>query len=203
MNAFDLWELTTLYQEVHGAAYWLSRPRPAGRAATGLDPPEPERDAATRAKLPNLVDYYRYRTGSHEQRFPPLPALPRGGGRGQDRLPPPSAGRVGVGTILPFRYPDPRDPYTSGLSPLRACYEQACLPSQYAAFKRAKFDNHAIPDAIVSPDEVIGEEERDRLERSGTAVSGGAAAARWSWPRTPCGCSCWTTRWATSPPWPT
>src|SRR5207237_8406107 len=22
MNAFDLWELTTLYQEVHGSAYW-------------------------------------------------------------------------------------------------------------------------------------------------------------------------------------
>src|SRR5205807_1667499 len=28
----------------------------------------------------------------------------------------------------------------------------------------AKFNNDAIPDAIVSPDEVIGEEERDRLE---------------------------------------
>ncbi len=66
--------------------------------------------------------------------------------------------------MITFRYPDPRDPYRGGLSPLRACYEQAALTSDFAAFKRAKFDNHAVPDAIVSPEEVIGEEERDRLE---------------------------------------
>lgn len=30
MNAFDLWELTTLYQEVHGAAYWLLDIGPLG-----------------------------------------------------------------------------------------------------------------------------------------------------------------------------
>jgi HK97 family phage portal protein len=88
---------------------------------------------------PNLVDYYLYRTGSREQRFRPE-------------------------QVIHFRYPDPRDPYTGGLSPLRACYEQAALTSEFAAFKRAKFENHAVPDAIVSPDEVIGEEERDRLE---------------------------------------
>jgi phage portal protein BeeE len=33
-----------------------------------------------------------------------------------------------------------------------------------SAFKGTKFANHAIPDAIISPDEVIGEEERDRLQ---------------------------------------
>jgi HK97 family phage portal protein len=47
---------------------------------------------------------------------------------------------------------------------LRACYEQAALVSEFAAFKRAKFENHAVPDALVSPDQVLGEEERDRLE---------------------------------------
>jgi len=66
--------------------------------------------------------------------------------------------------VIHFRYPDPRDPYTGGLSPLRACYEQACLAREFAAFKTAKFQNHALPDAIISPDEVLGEEERDRLE---------------------------------------
>ena len=38
------------------------------------------------------------------------------------------------------------------------------LLSDYAAFKKAKFENHGVPDALVTPDEVIGEEERDRLE---------------------------------------
>jgi HK97 family phage portal protein len=139
-TTFDLWELTTLYQEVHGSAYWyldldplLNVPRavwilPAQNVA-------PRREPDSR----NIVDYYVYRNGRSEERFAPE-------------------------QIVHFAYPDPRDPYTSGLSPLRACFEQASLISDFAAFKKAKFDNSAIPDAIVSPDEVMGEEERDRLE---------------------------------------
>jgi HK97 family phage portal protein len=88
---------------------------------------------------PRLVDYYEYRTGAREQRFSP-------------------------DEIIHFRYPDPRDPYTAGLSPLRACFEQVSLTSEYSAYKSAKFSNHAIPDAIISPETILGEEERDRLE---------------------------------------
>jgi HK97 family phage portal protein len=138
-NAFDLWELTTLYQEVHGSAYWYLDLGPLGTpASVWLLPSQnvtPRRDADS----PHLVDYYLYRTGTREQRFDP-------------------------GHVIHFRYPDPRDPYTGGLSPLRACYEQAALTGEFAAFKRARFDNHAVPNALVTPDEVIGEEERDRLE---------------------------------------
>jgi HK97 family phage portal protein len=88
---------------------------------------------------PNLVDYYLYRTGGRDQRFAPE-------------------------QIVHFRYPDPRDPYTSGLSPLRACFEQVATAGDYAAFKKARFENHAVPDAVVSPERTLGEEERDRLE---------------------------------------
>jgi HK97 family phage portal protein len=137
---FDLWELTTLYQEVHGSAYWyldldpvLGVPRSVWILPSQNVTPRREADST------NVVDYYLYRNGTSEERFPPE-------------------------RIVHFRYPDPRDPYTSGLSPLRACFEQAALTSEYAAFKKAKFENHAIPDAIISPDEVMGEEERDRLE---------------------------------------
>lgn len=139
-NAFDLWELTTLYQEVHGSAFWfldldpvLNVPR-----AVWILPSQnvtPRRDPNST----NLVDYYLYRNGRSEERFAPE-------------------------QVIHFAYPDPRDPYTSGLSPLRACFEQAAITSDYAAFKKAKFENHAVPDAIISPDEVMGEEERDRLE---------------------------------------
>jgi Phage portal protein len=139
MNAFDLWELTTLYQEVHGAAYWLLDFGPLGTPRQIWILPSQNVTPRRAPDSPNLVDYYLYRTGSREQRFRP-------------------------DQVVHFRYPDPRDPYTGGLSPLRACYEQAALTSEFAAFKRAKFENHAVPDAVVSPDEVIGEEERDRLE---------------------------------------
>ncbi len=140
LGRFDLWELTTLYQEVHGSAYWYLDFDPV------LDVPRniwvlPAQNVTPRREpgSTNVVDYYLYRTGGREQRFAPQ-------------------------QVVHFRYPDPRDPYTSGLSPLRACFEQIALLSDYAAFKKAKFENHAVPDAIVSPDEVIGEEERDRLE---------------------------------------
>jgi hypothetical protein len=140
LTTFDLWELTTLYQEVHGSAYWyldfdpvLNVPR-----AVWLLPSQnvtPRRDPNSAS----LVDYYLYRNGRSEEHFAPE-------------------------QIIHFAYPDPRDPYTSGLSLLRACFEQVALTSEYAAFKKAKFENHAIPDAVISPDEVMGEEERDRLE---------------------------------------
>jgi HK97 family phage portal protein len=140
LGAFDLWELTTLYQEVHGSAYWyldldplLGIPRAVWLLPAQNVTPRREPDS------PSVVDYYLYRTGSREERFDPT-------------------------EVIHFRYPDPRDPYTGGLSPLRACFEQVATSSDYAAFKKAKFENHAVPDALVSPDTVLGEEERDRLE---------------------------------------
>jgi HK97 family phage portal protein len=138
-NAFDLWEMTTLYQEVHGSAYWYLR-------LGALDIPEeiwilpaqhvtPVREKNSR----RLVDYYRYRAGDREQRFRPE-------------------------EIIHFRYPDPRDPYTRGYSPLLAAFEQVALTSEYQALKQAVYANQAVPGAVVSPAEIISPEERDRLE---------------------------------------
>jgi HK97 family phage portal protein len=138
-NAHDLWEITTLYQEVTGSAYWL-----IDRDALGVPEaiwplpahnvtPHRARDSAS------LVDAYVYRAGSAEDSFKPE-------------------------EVIHFRYPDPRDPYRAGLSPLRAAFEQASLVSEFTAFRKARLENHALPDAILTPDEVIGEVERDRLE---------------------------------------
>jgi HK97 family phage portal protein len=138
-NAFDLWELTTLYQEVHGSAYWYLDLGPLGVPQGIWILPSQNVTPRREPDSPRLVDYFLYRTGTHEQRFAPE-------------------------RIIHFRYPDPRDPYTNGLSPLRACFEQVSLTSDFAAFKKAKFENHAVPDAVVSPEQVLGEEERDRLE---------------------------------------
>jgi HK97 family phage portal protein len=138
-NSFDLWELTTFYQEVLGSAYWYLRFGPLGvPEEIWILPAQnvtPKREPQSR----RLVDYYEYRTGMQVQRFGPA-------------------------EVIHFRYPDPKDPYTAGLSPLRACWEQAALTSEYLAFKKAVWENSAVPGLVVSPDSVIGEEERDRLE---------------------------------------
>src|SRR5262249_22768119 len=67
--------------------------------------------------------------------------------------------------IVHFRMPDPRDPYCSGLSPLRACFEQAALTSEFAAMKRSIYDNAALPSVMITPEEAMGTDERDRLEK--------------------------------------
>lgn len=139
-NGHDLLEQTTLAQEVHGCAYWLIDANALG-VPTAIWPLPAHRVTPWRdPDSPNLVDCYLHRAGGEERRFAPE-------------------------QVIAFRYPDVRDPYTGGLSPLRACFEQVRLTAELAAFKASKFAHHALPDAIISPDGVLGEEERDRLER--------------------------------------
>lgn len=130
-NAFDLWELTTLYQEVIGIAYWLLEFGPMNTPVAIWPLPS--------HRVTPTADGYVYRNANGEQ-------------------------HLSSEQLIVFRYPDPRDPYSGGLSPLRACYDQACLASEWTAYKRARFDNHALPDAIVSPEGVMGDDERVRLE---------------------------------------
>jgi HK97 family phage portal protein len=138
-NAFDLWELTELYLEVHGSAYWLlDFDRLLGvPESIWLLPAHlvtPRRELGSR----NIVDHYEYR-GVQTERFAP-------------------------GRVIHFRFPDPRDPYCSGLSPLRACFEQVANTSQFAAMKRAIYENAALPSAVITPKESLGKTERERLE---------------------------------------
>src|SRR5438445_1072688 len=153
-NSFDLWELTTFYQEVLGSAYWCLRFGALGVPNEIWILPAQNVSPKRQPNSRQLIDYYEYRTGMSMERFRP-------------------------DEIMHFRYPDPRDPYTAGLAPLRACWEQAALTSDYLAFKKATWENSAIPGVVVSPDEVMGEEERDRLESQWNAKfrRGGAGRA--------------------------
>ncbi|MCS7045392.1 MAG: phage portal protein [Gemmataceae bacterium] len=139
-NQFDLWELTQLYLEVHGSAYWLLDVDPVIRVPTAIWILPAHQVAPRRAAdSPRLVDAYEFR-GRVVQHFPPE-------------------------RIIHFRMPDPRDPYCAGLSPLRACFEQVALASEYAAMKRSVYDNAALPSVVLTPEDGIGREESDRLER--------------------------------------
>jgi HK97 family phage portal protein len=139
LNSYDLWELTTLYLEVHGRAYWLLERDGLGTPRWAWILPAQNMTGHRKPNSENIIDYWEYNTGKTRQQFAP-----------ED--------------VLFFRYPDPRDPYLGGLSPLRSCFEQVTLTSHYAARKQAIFENDAIPSALISPEEVIGEEERERLE---------------------------------------
>lgn len=138
-NGFDLWELTELSLETAGSAYWLIDLDPVLAIPSAIWILPAHRVTPKRAAhSPRIVDAYEVR-GETVQQFAP------------DR-------------VVHFRFPDPRDPYTSGLSPLRACFEQAALASEYAAMKRSVYDNVGLPSVVLTPTEPIGPEERDRLE---------------------------------------
>jgi HK97 family phage portal protein len=138
-NAHDLWELTTLYQEVHGSAYWQLGFGPLGVPDAIWVLPAQHVRAVRAENSTELVDWYEVRTR-----------------RGTERLSP--------AEVIHFRYPDPRDPYGVGLSPLRAAFEHASMASEFVAYRRSLWANRALPGVIISPDEFIAPEERARLE---------------------------------------
>lgn len=153
---FDLLEITQLALEVHGCAYWLLDVDPMGGEVRGLWPlPTHLVTPRREPNSPRIVDAFEYR-GSTTQRFEP-------------------------GRVVHFRCPDPRDPFTSGLSPLKACFDQAALVSEFANLKRTVYDNAALPSVLISADEGLAPEERDRLERQWTqkmrGSQGGAIVA--------------------------
>ncbi|HZZ80402.1 MAG TPA: phage portal protein [Gemmataceae bacterium] len=139
-NAFDLWELTELYLEVVGSAYWLLDFDPVLGIPSmiWILPAHLVTPRRTPASA-NLVDYYEYRGQTVQQ----LPA----------------------NRVIHFRFPDPRDPYTAGLSPLRACFEQSALVSDFTAMKRSFYENTGMPSVVLTPSEPISPDERERLEK--------------------------------------
>jgi len=138
-NGFDLWELTELSLETIGAAYWLLDFDPMLKIPSAIwILPAHLVTSHRSANSPRLVDYYEYRGGVAQQFAPER--------------------------IVHFRFPDPRDPYTAGLSPLRACFEQAALTSEFAAMKRSIYDNTGVPSVVLTPNEAISIEERKRME---------------------------------------
>ena len=139
-NSFDLWELTELYLEVQGSTYWLLDIDPVLGIPTNIwILPSQNVTPKRKPNSPNLVDYYEYH-GLMREEFP-------------------------AERVIHFRFPDPRDPYASGLSPLRACYEQVALTSDFAAMKRSIYDNTGVPSVVLTSGENTGEEERARLEQ--------------------------------------
>ena len=139
-----IWELTQLSLETVGAAYWLlDLDGPFGTPAAIWPLPAHKVRPHRERNSADLLDWYEYRDGSAYQRYEP-------------------------GRVIRFALPDPRDPYLGCLSPLRATFEQVALHGEYTAMRRAVYDNTGIPSVLVSPDDVIGEDERDReLRRHG------------------------------------
>ncbi len=139
LDGYSLMELTDLYQEITGKAYWWLPGGPLGV-------PEAIWVLPTQHVRPNwssdhkTVLSYDYGSG-------------------------PNAMRIAAEEVIRFTFPSLADPYGDGWSPARAAWESILMQNKAAAFVNAMFDNRGRPDAILSLGDQVGEFEAERAEK--------------------------------------
>lgn len=142
LNCFDLFELTQLYWEICGRAYWYVERDVLAVPRSIWVLPTPLVTAVREPGSRHVLDYYLFGNGADRQRLDPA-------------------------SVIDFRAPDPANPYTGGRSPLQAAFERLGVAGTYVRQTQAFLDNRARPDAIIAPSHpegVIGDAEAKRLE---------------------------------------
>jgi len=129
-------ELTQLYQEIEGSAYWYIEPGP-------LRVPKdfwilPSFAVTTVRGLDGLPKAYTYGIGVTKTQYK-------------------------LEEIIAFRMPNLRDPYGDGYSPLYAVWESYNLAIDNAAYTRAGIEERGWLNTLVTPKEAIGADEADRM----------------------------------------
>jgi len=141
LDGYTLLELTDLYMETVGSAYWWL-PRNALGVIDTIWILQAQFMAPEYKK--GVLVGYEYGTGKAKKHYR-------------------------VDEILPFHMPNLTNPYYEGLSPLRAAFEAVHLEEQGRAFYQNLMENQARPDIIISPKGdggmSIGDDEARRLER--------------------------------------
>ncbi|MCD6404720.1 MAG: phage portal protein [Planctomycetes bacterium] len=141
LDGFSLIELTCLYMEIVGSAYWwLPRNRLGIVSAIWVLQPQYVR---AKRNAGGMLQSWEYYTGAATM-------------------------RLSADEVLPFHMPNLRNPYHEGWSPLRAAYEAVALEEKERANAAAILENRARPDVIVSAKGEyggLGQAEAQRLER--------------------------------------
>lgn len=141
LDGYVLMELTDLYQEINGSAYWWIPPGPLGiRTDIWILPPQyvtPLRDPT------KIISGYEYRPG--------------GAFSAATKILPPDE-------VISFRFPNLEDPYCDGYSPLRGAYESVLMANEQRSYQLSLMANQARPDWLLSPTEFVGEQAAARAE---------------------------------------
>lgn len=131
LDGFGLAELTTLYQEVTGVAYWYVDNIPVMDDEEGetMTLPSSIWLIPTQMLWPNRSD-----KGILSYKFL----------HGDD---------IAAADVIAFKYPSLRDPYGGGRPPLTACIESQDLANSDIAWANTLMENQARPDIIATPKE--------------------------------------------------
>ena len=122
LNGFNLMELTDLYQEMVGRAYWYID-RDAGTkqpSAIWILPPQFVTPVRAKDNPQRILSHYKYATGGSE------------------------AVDLAPENVIAFQFPNLRDPYLGGWSPARAAWETINLLEKDNSYAAAMMDNRAL-----------------------------------------------------------
>jgi len=136
-NSFDLWELTELYQELTGNAYWLilkdkklKVPREIWTIPPDRITPIPDPD--------KFISGYKYVYGTTEYTFP-------------------------ESIIIHFKFPNPHNMYL-GIAPLNAGIAAYNTNENMQVYNNSMFQNMGRPSGFFETDDVLDEEDFQRLK---------------------------------------
>lgn len=146
-NQVDLLELTSLFLEITGNAYWCLR-----------------KDDFNIPRELYLIPSQFVTVQADEHGFPAQYQV----GNGQEKRVYPRA------EILHFMCPSLETPYLSGMSPLRAAWQRVMISWKELAYLDSVLTNNAMPSAILTPNEPISQFESERLAREFMAKFKGA-----------------------------
>jgi HK97 family phage portal protein len=150
-NQFDLWELTTVFQELTGNAYWYV----LKNEMVGV--PEqlwvmPSQNMRIIPDKYNFIRGYVYTCGTVKVPFD-------------------------IDEIIHFKYANPNDQFY-GMSPLEAATDAYNTNQNIATFSNSLFTNMARPEGTLSTSQDLDEDDFERLKVEWKTAYGGAAKAR-------------------------
>lgn len=126
MGKFTFWEVTQLYLEIVGRAYWAMDLNDTGQPVQLFpliaDKVEPYRSPRSE----KFVDLYKYQTETGIKEIP-------------------------KNEVVPFHCTLMSNPYTGGYSPMQAASDRVGVNLSYMAQTQALLNNRARPDVLISP----------------------------------------------------
>ena len=136
MDCVGLLEISQLFQEIVGIAYWLIVRNALGTPAK-IMLLLPQHVKAITDDNGQLVGY-EYGTGANKTTY-------------------------SVDDVIPFKMPNPSSPWLEGFSPIEAVYESIEIENKYCATEAAILDNEGLPRGVLSGKDGIA--DASRLEK--------------------------------------
>jgi HK97 family phage portal protein len=144
LNGHQLSLLTHTFKDLTGKAYWWLQPNPVlGIPLNIWFIPTQYIRPVKETNGSKIVDYYLYKAGNIEKRFPPE-------------------------QIIQYLHTDPSNPYLNGISPGAAAFEDNDVVNKLISHESGLLANEARPDAIVTPKDIensFGPDEAERYEK--------------------------------------